>query len=1154
MNDQLSICCRQECASASQGGTVNGLLLAVRPSRVCVHSRVRTAKQKTLDSATRQDRSRVNSQTLRRALLATLFFIPTAVHADPPKTPRISLAGTFNNWNTSDPDYTLKPVADKFELVRAWPCGTSEFKFVFDGSWAKHLGDAGGGKLVQPGGDIKLVIPQSGTYAIEFDLTNSSWKMQRRSPTRPRAVIQVIAASGNEYFIDGRLSEAREGKKIQKYFWKVDRKGLKPPPAIDHDASASTFQLIQREPEPTTVTLVVSDGEESTPANATISQKNEWLLRDSDSLLEIQMAPLRPGIWGFVFDDGLGSLSGLDVRSNASNQPIVKLKIENEPSDHRRPTLVRYDEHARTLSIVKSGVHRFLFRPTSLRLDGAPIVERVDLVGDFNSWRVGAMPMSMPLSEERVRTNWEDYECIVELPDGVHRYKFAINGAIFVADPNSDPKLTDADGNSGVRVGPDPDKLGPVKPNEIVGAALFHDPSNNAWFAPVATDAATVTVRTLADDAQSVTMHIDGVTSNVPLRRLERRDGFDYWKGQVIAGAGPWTYWFDVNDGTATTRLAANGATAEATPKSPFQGNLDMHFKTPDWAKTAVWYQIFPERFRNGDTSNDPPGTVPWKHAWFKPYKGPSTGGGTVHEKGKFFEYIYDRRYGGDLQGVRDKLPYLRELGVTAIYFNPIFHAESLHKYDASDYRHIDDFFGVKDSLKKIKGETEDPKTWQWSETDRLFLDFLQEAHRQGFKVVLDGVFNHVGRDFWAFKDVLKHGEKSPYAGWFDIESFKPFHYKAWDKPDGSLPRLKHDDALGLATPVREHIFAITKRWMDPNGDGDPSDGIDGWRLDVAADINVNFWRDWRALVKKTNPDAYIVAELWQESRVWLDGQSFDAVMNYPFAVRSQRFFVNNKKASKPSQFLKEIHEILGWYAPHVNHCLQNLYDSHDTDRLASMFLNPDLEYDQSNRPQDNGPNYNTGRPTAENYHRMKLAVTWQMMFLGSPMIYYGNEVGLFGADDPTDRKPMLWPDLLPYNDPDERIEPGIFEHHQRMIAIRNTYRALRLGSFESVYDDDRRGIAAFVRRLGGEAVLVVINNSDKNRRVRLPSPWDDEGVVYRVDDPEVATMVPAKDAMHRATVKILENAASPQTIEKGVLKGMTLAPRTAGVYVLVKK
>jgi len=1099
------------------------------------------------------------------AWVAACLNVFSAAHGDPPKPPRVSLAGTFNNWNTSDSDYTLSAAGDKLELVRSWPCGSYEFKFVFNGSWAKHLGDAGNGKLTQPGGDIKLAIPQSATYAIQLDPKTSHWSLSRRNPDKPVArIVQRGAELSATYVeLDARTSEASAGRSIKDYRWSVESKEVGGQfRALSQDSSRTVFHI--KTPGDYSIRLTIDDGTSSASTTTQVRLGDGWRLLPNRSAgaVSIPMLPMGRNTWGAIAD-GIGRTFEPSI---SHYQPHQSNPLISWPeSSGRRPnagTMVLFDSSSNRASLIETGVVDFRFTVDSGQSE---IVERVDLAGDFNGWRPGTHRMvAIPESEPT-------YRALLQLPDGVHHYKFVVNGVHYQADPNSNPKLTDADGNSGVRVGPDPDKLGSVKPNDIIAGGLFHDPSRQTYFSPISNQAAIVTLQTLANDVQAISLESEqlptfGNPGDPPcsMTRFERRDGFDYWRVQVeLANADRvnegWRYWFNLTDGTANSRFSAAGLEAAIEPgiepvKSPFLGHFAMHFKTPDWAKSVVWYQIFPERFRNGDTSNDPPGTVPWKHAWFKPYRGPSTGGGTIHEKGKFFEYIYDRRYGGDLQGVRDKLPYLRELGVTAIYFNPIFLAESLHKYDASDYRHIDDFFGVKDSLSKIKGETEDPKTWQWSETDKLFLDFIKDAHAQGFKVVLDGVFNHVGRDFWAFKDVLKHGEKSPYAGWFDIESFKPFHYKAWDKPDGALPRLKHDDKLGLATPVREHIFAITRRWMDPNGDGKTDDGIDGWRLDVAGDISVDFWRDWRALVKKINPDAYIVAELWQESRAWLDGNSFDAVMNYPFAVRSQRFFVNNKKASKPSQFLKEIHEILGWYAPHVNHCLQNLYDSHDTDRLASMFLNPDLEYDQANRPQDNGPHYNTGRPTAENYHRMKLAVTWQMMFLGCPMIYYGNEVGMFGADDPTDRKPMLWPDLLPYDDADEKIDHEMLEHHKRMIAIRNTYRSIRLGSFESVYDDDKRGIVAFVRRLGGEAVLVVINNSDKQRRVRIPNPWDDKGEVYRVDDSAVAEVKAATNALERSTVAIKADAKTHVVIEKGAVRGITLDPRTAGVFILVEK
>ncbi len=342
---------------------------------------------------------------------------------------------------------------------------------------------------------------------------------------------------------------------------------------------------------------------------------------------------------------------------------------------------------------------------------------------------------------------------------------------------------------------------------------------------------------------------------------------------------------------------------------------------------------------------------------------------------------------------------------------------------------------------------------------------------------------------------------------------------------------------------------------MDPNGDGDPSDGIDGWRLDVASDINANFWTDWRKLVKEINPDAYIVAELWEESRPWLDGKTFDAVMNYPFAVRAQRFFVNKEKASKPSELDREIREMLGWYLPQVNYVLQNLFDSHDTDRVASMFMNPDLEYDKANRLQDNGPNYITDRPTPDCYHRMKAMVTFQMTFLGAPMIYYGNEAGMYGADDPSDRKPMYWADLPPNDDPEERIVPELLEHYRRVIAIRNTYPSLQLGAYRTIETRDDMGIFAFCRTLGRESVVVVINNSDAQHRLNVPSPWPDGATVVRLDDPEHCELVmpPKDDPKARPTVKPRTDHDSHLKVDGGRLHGVMLAPRTAGVFTCVK-
>jgi cyclomaltodextrinase / maltogenic alpha-amylase / neopullulanase len=185
--------------------------------------------------------------------------------------------------------------------------------------------------------------------------------------------------------------------------------------------------------------------------------------------------------------------------------------------------------------------------------------------------------------------------------------------------------------------------------------------------------------------------------------------------------------------------------------------------RVPDWAKDAVWYQIFPERFRNGDSSNDPgehwyENLIPWTADWWQTH----VEHGEVAGQENFYRghgNVWRRRYGGDIQGLIESLPYLRELGVNALYLNPVFKAESMHKYDAGDFRHIDDRFGFKGDIDELEGETDDPATWQWTRTDLLFLECLDEAKRQGFRVIIDGVFNHTGREHYAFQDVLRHGK-----------------------------------------------------------------------------------------------------------------------------------------------------------------------------------------------------------------------------------------------------------------------------------------------------------------------------------------------------------------------------------------------------------
>ena len=534
----------------------------------------------------------------------------------------------------------------------------------------------------------------------------------------------------------------------------------------------------------------------------------------------------------------------------------------------------------------------------------------------------------------------------------------------------------------------------------------------------------------------------------------------------------------------------------------------------PQWSKDAIWYQIFPERFRNGDPGNDP--TVaeleiaaargwqlsPWTSDWYKlqPWE--------QRFSSKFYGNVFERRYGGDLQGVIDKLGYLSTLGITAIYFNPLFDAISLHKYDASTYHHIDHSFGPNPRADEllIHSETDDPATWKWTSADSLFLRLIQEAHRRGMKVIIDGVFNHSGTRFWAFKDVVKNQQRSRYASWYDVRKWddpstphNEFSYKGWwDVKE--LPEFWEGDS-GFVKPVWNYFFNITTRWMDPNGDGDPSDGIDGWRLDVGNEVSHLFWKGWRKHVKSINADAYIVGEIWDDATKWLGGDEFDAVMNYPFARAAVRFFIDSdSRKLKPSDFDRELQDIRKEYPGEISYVLQNLIDSHDTDRLASMIMNPNRKYDDQNGLRNN-PNYNVGKPTAEARQIQKLILLFQMSYVGAPMIYYGDEAGMWGADDPDDRKPMLWDDLvyehelshpLPgksRTDDEVTFDNDLFKYYQSLVKIRKDNLALRQGSFASMLVDDQNDIYAFKRSAKNNELIVVLNRNHGMVNMHLDLP-----------------------------------------------------------------
>jgi len=543
----------------------------------------------------------------------------------------------------------------------------------------------------------------------------------------------------------------------------------------------------------------------------------------------------------------------------------------------------------------------------------------------------------------------------------------------------------------------------------------------------------------------------------------------------------------------------------------------------PAWAADAVFYQIFPERFCNGDKSNDPtreslesPESVskdwkisPWTGDWY-------ARASWEKERGlNFFENdVFDRRYGGDLQGVLDKLDYLAGLGVNTLYFNPVFYARSLHKYDGNSFHHIDPYFGPDPAgdLKVIAQETNDPATWQWTAADKLFLEVVRQAHGRGLRVIIDGVFNHTGRDFFAFVDLRKRQADSPYRDWYIVQSFddpttpqNEFRYKGWWGTD-SLPEFANNEAgSDLYAGPKQYVLDSTRRWMDPNGDGDPADGIDGWRLDVANEVPTGFWRDWHALARKINPDCYTVAEYWDDAHRFLDEGQFSATMNYHgFAFPVKGFLIDGSLA--PSGAVLQLNERRNEYPREMQYAMQNLMDSHDTDRLASMIVNAGQRpYSQPGRfDYDSGvspryvPTYDVRKPNDRERRVERLVALLQMTYVGPPMIYYGTEAGMWGADDPCDRMPMVWAELK-YEaqalDPlsrkrqvdDVAFDERLFNFYRAAIAMRRECSALRQGEITFIAADDAARFLGFRRNDGKETIFVGLNRGDAPFRWKIP-------------------------------------------------------------------
>jgi len=587
----------------------------------------------------------------------------------------------------------------------------------------------------------------------------------------------------------------------------------------------------------------------------------------------------------------------------------------------------------------------------------------------------------------------------------------------------------------------------------------------------------------------------------------------------------------------ALTGLLIIGCKKETDSKSKVAESTLAFDQPPQWTQEAIWYQLFVERFRNGDPNNQPTlKTV--RGSWIEPYPddwSPTEWGINWYAQEKwasaaeleFYSSIQMRRYGGDMQGVMDKIDYLVDLGITAVYFNPINDAPSLHKFDARNYRHVDVTFGpdpAGDQAIIAAEDPTDPSTWQMTSADKLFFKVVDQMHKKGIKVIVDFSWNHTGSTFWAFRDVVEKQAESKYKDWYEIKSFddpttkeNEFEYEGW-LGVSTLPDIKkerttekrpgHPYEGNMFEEPKQHIFNVSKKYMDPNGDGDPSDGIDGMRLDVAEHVPLGFWRDYRKHVRSINPDFYLVGENWwtnwpdtlMDPGPWVEGDIFDAVMHYQWYKPARHYFQRDLSSSDPMLFKKSMDSVFLRYPDYTQRAMMNMSASHDSPRLATSLSNKGkYKYNASAR---GNADYNEGLVEDVDFKLVKLMYLHQFTWIGSPQVWMGDEMGMTGGDDPDNRKPLRWDDITFENetnstfsnrqyDAPQKINKEIHAHIKRLAQLRKDHLALVYGRYE--IQPSQNGLLHYKRIHEGKSVNILLNTVQQslNTELKLGSKFE---------------------------------------------------------------
>jgi alpha-glucosidase len=607
---------------------------------------------------------------------------------------------------------------------------------------------------------------------------------------------------------------------------------------------------------------------------------------------------------------------------------------------------------------------------------------------------------------------------------------------------------------------------------------------------PTDQDDITIRFRTATYNVDEVYIIVNG--QKIEMERTKREEYFDYYEVTIPAGPEELNYYFQVRMNDSSLYYNRKGTLRQNEPEYNF--SIVKNFSTPAWAKSAVMYQIFVDRFYNGDRTND---VLENEYIYINEVTR------KVDDWGKYPAAMGVREfYGGDLQGVRDKLDYLKDLGVDVIYLNPIFVSPSNHKYDIQDYDYVDPHFGkiVVDEGELIKaGDTTNKKATRYiarvtdkrnlEASNELFIELVEEIHKRGMKIILDGVFNHCGSfNKWMDKERIYEeadgyeegayiSKDSPYHTFFKFydneERFWPYNssYDGWWGHD-TLPKLNYEDSDKLY----QYIMEIAKKWVSPPYN------VDGWRLDVAADLghsndyNHRFWKEFRKTVKEANPEAIILAEHYGDVTPWLQGDEWDTVMNYDAFMEPLTWFLTGME--KHSDEYRG--DLDGNYKVFVDSMRHHMSRFHYPSLQISMneLSNHDHSRFLTRTNKKVGRTQSLGAEAADtgiNKGIFREAVLVQMTWPGAPTIYYGDEAGVTGWTDPDNRRTYPW----------GKEDIDLLDFHKDMIKIHKKYPAFMEGSLKFIYGE--KNILCYGRFTDNDHAVVVLNNNAEAKKLVLP-------------------------------------------------------------------